>query len=45
MFKEKSSRENHAIQIANKSIEILTKFQCLGTAQNKIARLKKLTAG
>jgi len=42
MFKENSERENHAIKIANKSFEILTKFQCLGTAQNKIACFKKL---
>jgi hypothetical protein len=44
MFKEHSVRENHAINIANKSFEILTNFQYLGTAQIKIAYLKKLTA-
>jgi hypothetical protein len=43
MSKEHSACENHAIKVANKSFEILTKFQCLGTAQIKIACLNKLT--
>jgi hypothetical protein len=43
MFKEHNPRENHAIKMANKSFEILTEFQCLETAQIKIAYLEKLT--
>jgi hypothetical protein len=43
VFKELSARENYAIKIANNPFEISTKFQCLGTAQIKIACLKKLT--
>jgi len=43
MFKEHNPYENHAIKVANKSFEILTKFQCLGTAQIKIAYLEKVT--
>jgi hypothetical protein len=37
MSQEENAQENHTIKIANKSFEILTKFQCLGTAQIKIA--------